>query len=420
MTAVTQQAPEGLTRRNRRFGVFSVACAALMLAVFTNVPAGSQATFILNDARGQAIDIPLLVVSVTPAVIVMAVIVLAIAGVQFTRGFGRRSVLMAGVVAMLLVAAFLTWAAADSAVSLIALLRGTVRSATPIALGAMAGVLGERSGVINIAIEGQLVSGAFAAAITSTVFASAWIGLGGGILAGMLIGAMLAVLTIHFRADQIVSGVVLWVLAVGTTSFLATQVLGRDAAAYNTPVRFPSLEIPILSQIPIIGPVLFRHTIIGFLMFIGVAALSFALFQTRWGLRLRSVGEHPKAADTVGINVLATRYKAIILGGAFAGVGGAWFTLDATGQFSREMTGGRGFIALAAMLVGRHSPVGAFGAALLFGFATGLATAVQRLPVPIPSTLMLTAPYVITILVVAGLVGRLRPPAAIGKPYIKE
>ena len=409
-----------MARRNRRFGVFSLLCAVVMATVFATVPAGTQATFVLTDARGAAITVPNLVVSVAPAVVVMTVIVLAIAGVQFTRGFGRWSVWMAGAVALLLVAAFLTWAAADAAVSLVALFRGTIRSATPIALGAMCGVLCERAGIINIAIEGQLVAGAFTAAVVSTVFASAWIGLGGGVLAGMLIGGMLAILTIKFHADQIVSGVVLWVLSVGSTSFLASQVLARDAAAYNTPVRFASLEIPGLAQIPFLGPVLFRHTIIGFAMFIAVVALTYALFQTRWGLRLRSVGEHPKAADTVGIKVLATRYKAVILGGAFAGLGGAWFTLDATGQFSREMSGGRGFIALAAMLVGRYHPVGAFGAAILFGFASGLATSVQRLPVPIPSTLMLTAPYLITILVVAGLVGRLRPPAAGGKPYIKE
>jgi len=420
VSAATLNAPIDVGRRNRRFGYFSLLCAVVMATVFATVPAGAQATFVLTDARGAAIIIPNLVVSVTPAVLVLTAVVLGIAAVQFTRGFETRAVIAAGVVAALFVAAFLTWAAADSNVSLIALFRGTVRSATPIALGAMCGVLCERGGVINIAIEGQLVAAAFTAAVVSTVFSSAWIGLGGGVLAGMLVGAMLALLIIRFRADHIVSGVVLWVLAVGTTSFMATQVLGREAARFNTPVRFPSLEIPGLSQIPILGPVLFRHTVIGYAMFIAVGVLSFALFKTRWGLRLRSVGEHPKAADTVGIKVLATRYKAVILGGAFAGIGGAWFTLDATGQFSREMTGGRGFIALAAMLVGRYSPGGAFAAALLFGFASGLATSVQRLPVPIPSTLMLTAPFVVTILVVAGLVGRLRPPAANGTHYVKE
>jgi general nucleoside transport system permease protein len=155
-------------------------------------------------------------------------------------------------------------------------------------------------------------------------------------------------------------------------------------------------------------------------MFAAVLFLQYALFQTRWGLRLRSVGEHPKAADTVGIKVLATRYKAVLIGGMFAGIGGAYFTLDAVGSFSREMSGGRGFIALAAMLVGRYSPVGAFGAALIFGFADSLATSLQLLQVPVPSDLLLTAPYVVTLLVVAGLIGRLRVPAADGKPYTKE
>lgn len=419
MTALAMQGPIDLTRRNRRFGAFSLLCAVLMASVFTRVPDGARATFVLSDVRGQAVQLPALVVSVTPAVWALAVIVAAIGVVQLTRGFDR-AVAVVGAVAGLLVVAFLIYAAADASLSVIALLRGTIRAATPIAFGALCGVLGERSGVINIAIEGQFLAAAFTAAVVSTVFASAWIGLGGGVLAGMLIAFMLGALSIRFKADQIVSGVVLLVLATGVTSFLTTQVLTREAAAFNTPIRFPTLAVPVLSEIPLIGPILFRQTVLGFAMFAAVIILQYALFQTRWGLRLRSVGEHPKAADTVGINVHLTRYKALILGGAVAGLGGSWFTLDAVGQFSREMSGGRGFIALAAMLVGRHSPVGAFGAALIFGFADALATSVQRLPVPIPSTLMLTAPFVVTILVVAGLVGRLRPMGAIGTPYSKE
>lgn len=420
MTAVALQGPIDIRRRNRRFGYFSVFCVVLMLTVFTRVPSGARATLVLTGARGETITLPALVIAVQPAIWVLAIIVAAIAVVQFTRGFERRAVPVAGAVAGLLVVGFLLFAAADASVSVVGLLRGTVRAATPIAFGALCGVLGERSGVINIAIEGQFLAGAFTAAVVSTVFASAWIGLGGGVAASMLIAFMLAALTIRFRADHIVSGVVLLVLATGVTSFLTTQVLTREAARFNTPVRFPTISIPVLSDIPLLGSILFRQTVLGFAMFAAVIILQYALFQTRWGLRLRSVGEHPRAADTVGINVLATRYKALLLGGAVAGLGGSWFTLDAVGQFSREMSGGRGFIALAAMLVGRHSPVGAFGAALIFGFADALATTVQRLPVPIPSTLMLTAPFVVTILVVAGLVGRLRPMGAIGTAYVKE
>jgi general nucleoside transport system permease protein len=410
---------EALRGRNRRFGYFSILVAAIMGAIFTRSPRGDTATFILNDARGQLFELPNLSLPVVPTVLVLTGAVLAIAFRQFTAGFGRRTVLVVGIVGGLFVIAFLTWAAAGGNLSLVGLLRGSIARATPIALGALAGVLCERAGVINIAIEGQFLAGAFAAAVFSSIAGDPWVGLLGGIGAGVLIAFMLAGLSIKFRADQIVVGVVLIVFATGVTSFLTTQILVPNQAL-NSPSRFPTISIPLLSDIPLIGPVLFRQSILVFGMFAAVIGLQYALFQTRWGLRLRSVGEHPKAADTVGIKVLATRYKAVLLGGVFAGIGGAYFTLDAVGSFSKDMSGGRGFIALAAMLVGRYNPIGAFGAALIFGFADSLATALQLLRVPVPSDLLLTAPYLVTILVVAGLIGRLRPPAADGQPYVKQ
>lgn len=417
--SATLLAPAAQARRNRRFGIFSVLLAAVMGSVFASSARGDRATFVLNDARGQLFELPDLVLPVVPTVIVLTVAVLVIAAKQLTGGFGTRSVLVVGVVAGLFVLAFLTWAAADGQLSVVGLLRGTIARATPIALGALAGVLCERAGVINIAIEGQFLAGAFTAALFSSLASNPWVGLVGGIGAGVLVAFMLAGLSIRFKADQIVVGVVLIVFATGVTSFLTTQVLVPNPNL-NSPSRFPSLAIPVLSEIPIIGPVLFRQTVLVFGMFAAVIGLQYALFQTRWGLRLRSVGEHPKAADTVGIKVLPTRYKAVLLGGVFAGIGGAFFTLDAVGSFSKDMSGGRGFIALAAMLVGRYSPVGAFGAALIFGFADSLATSLQLLRVPVPSDLLLTAPYLVTLLVVAGLIGRLRVPAADGKPYEKE
>jgi general nucleoside transport system permease protein len=418
--SATTMAPGALKRRNQRFGIFSILAAAVMLLVFATTNRGDRATFVLN-ARGQEqlFQLPDITVLVVPTVLFLAAGVLVIAFRQFTGGFGSKSVVMVGVVAGLFVLAFLTWAAADGNLSLVGLLRGTVARATPIALGALAGVMCERAGVINIAIEGQLLAAAFAAAVFSSLANNPWVGLAGALGAGLLVAGMLGGLTIKFKADQIVIGVVLIVFATGVTSFLTTQVLVPNPEL-NSPSRFPTLQIPVLSELPFFGPIFFRQTILVFAMFAAVIVLQFALFQTRWGLRLRSVGEHPKAADTVGIKVLATRYKAVLLGGVFAGLGGAYFTLDAVGSFSREMTGGRGFIALAAMLVGRYSPVGAFGAALIFGFADAVATSLQLLQVPVPSDLLLTAPYLVTLLVVAGLIGRLRVPAADGKPYTKE
>jgi general nucleoside transport system permease protein len=415
----TTMTPAAQRRRERKFGVFSLVMLAIMLGVFASTSRGTQATFVLNDARGQLFALPDLVVPVLATVVVLSAVVAAIAARQFTRGFGSRAVVIVGVVALLFVIAFLTWAAAGGQLSLVGLLRGSLARATPIALGALAGVLCERAGVINIAIEGQFLAGAFTAAVFSSIASNPWVGLLGGIAAGVLVAFMLAGLSIRFQADQIVVGVVLIVFATGVTSFLNTQILS-GSPELNSPTRFPTIAIPVLSEIPLIGPVLFRQSILVFGMIAAVIILQFGLFQTRWGLRLRSVGEHPKAADTVGINVLATRYRAVLLGGVLAGIGGSWWTLDAVGQFSREMTGGRGFIALAAMLVGRYSPVGALGAALIFGFSDQLATSLQLLRIPVPSDLLLTAPFVVTIIVVAGLIGRLRVPAADGKPYNKE
>ncbi len=415
----TTLAPAAQRRRERRFGMFSVLLLAVMLGVFASTTRGDRATFILNDARGQLFELPDLVLPVLPTVVLLSAVVAGIAARQFTRGFGSRAVVIVGVVALLFVIAFLTWAAAGGQLSVVGLLRGSLARATPIALGAMAGVLCERAGVINIAIEGQFLAGAFTAAVVSSIASNPWVGLLGGISAGVLVAFMLAGLSIKFQADQIVVGVVLIVFATGVTSFLNTQVLSGNPQL-NSPTRFTAIAVPVLSEIPLIGPVLFRQSLLVFGMIAAVIILQYGLFQTRWGLRLRSVGEHPKAADTVGIHVLATRYKAVLLGGVFAGIGGSWWTLDAVGQFSREMTGGRGFIALAAMLVGRYSPVGAFGAALIFGFSDQLATSLQLLRVPVPSDLLLTAPYLVTIVVVAGLIGRLRVPAADGKPYVKQ
>jgi len=406
-------------KREVRFASFTLALGLAIPLLFLRGGPAEVATFVLNDARGERFLLPALAVPVVPTLIVLSILVLALGTMLLLRGSGRRAPVVVGGAGGLFVVALLVWATAGSSMSLIALFRGALFASVPIAFGAMAGVLNERAGVINIAIEGQFLAGAFTAAVAASILGSAWFGLLGGIAAGALIGLMLAGLTIRYQADQIVSGVVLIVLATGVTSFLTSQLLAANTG-WNSPVRFRATALPILSDIPLVGSIVFRQTFLVYLMLIMVVVLQFALFRTRWGLRLRSVGEHPAAADTVGIDVLRTRYRAVVLGGVLAGIGGSWFTLEAASQFSKEMTGGRGFIALAAMLVGRYSPVGALSAAFLFGFADSLATTLQRLPVPLPSTLLRATPYVITLLVVAGLVGRLRVPAADGKPYIKQ
>lgn len=407
-----------VSTRERRFGVFAIVLAAGTVLMFALDGEASVARFQLNLGDTFA-TLPDLVVPVAATAWILAILMAAIGTYQLLRGFGDRATLALGVVLLLFVAAFLTWAVGGTQLNLVSLARGTIRGAVPLTFGALAGVMCERSGVINIAIEAQLLTGAFGAAVGASVADDPWVGLIVGLLVGAAIGWILAVLSIRYHADQIIVGVVLIVFATGLTAFLTGQLLSPNPQ-WNAPTRFSPVTIPVLGEIPIVGPLIFGQSVIVYLMFATVLAVHYVLFKTRYGLRIRSVGEHPKAADTVGIDVHRIRYSAVIIGGAIAGIGGAYFTLDSAAQFSRDMSAGRGFIALAAMLVGRYHPVGAFGAALIFGFAESLATSLSIVGVPIPSDFLLMAPYLVTILVVAGIVGRVRMPAADGQPYVKE
>jgi ABC-type uncharacterized transport system permease subunit len=281
-------------------------------------------------------------------------------------------------------------------------------------------VIGERAGVTIIAIESNLLAGAFTAAIAGSLTDSPWVGLLAAMVASALVSLVLAVFTITYRVNQIIVGVVLNVLVIGLTSFFYSLVLVPNTEALNATTRFARIQIPLLEQIPVIGPVLFDQTIIVYLMYVMVPAVWFALFRTRWGLRIRAVGEHPRAADTVGIDVLRTRFRALLVAGAVGGIGGAFYTVVSINQFNKEMTAGAGFIALAAMIFGKWDPIRAALAGLLFGFATNLQNVLAVVGSPVPSQFMLMLPYVVTLFAVAGLVGRSRPPAALATPYTKE
>jgi simple sugar transport system permease protein len=246
-----------------------------------------------------------------------------------------------------------------------------------------------------------------------------WAGVFGALAVGALLGAFLAWLTIRFRVDQIIAGVVINIFALGMTSFLATRVLA-EAQDLNAAPQFASLRIPILADIPLLGSIFFNHNFFIYATFLLVVLLHLGFFYTRWGLRSRSVGEHPRAADTAGINVFRTRYRNVILGGLIAGFGGAFLSLTQVSRFEENMTAGIGFIGLAAMIFGRWMPFGALAAGLVFGFARALQQKLGILATPIPSEFLLMIPYLVTIIVVAGLAGRARPPAADGQPYIKE
>jgi simple sugar transport system permease protein len=254
----------------------------------------------------------------------------------------------------------------------------------------------------------------------ATVTGSLWLGLICGALAGSLVGVLLAVFAIGYRVDQVVLGVVLNTLVLGLTGYLFDGLMVPYQNTLNSPATFAAIKIPLLGDIPIIGPIFFDATIFLYLTYIALAGVQVGLFSTRWGLRTRAIGEHPIAADTVGINVIAMRYRNVIAAGLIAGVGGAYFTIGSVGAFGADMTSGEGYIALAAMIFGRYTPIGAISAALLFGFTTQLQSIMSTLNTPIQSNLLLATPYVITIIVLAGLVGKVRGPRAEGIPYIKS
>ncbi|WP_052441689.1 ABC transporter permease [Streptacidiphilus anmyonensis] len=319
-----------------------------------------------------------------------------------------------------LVVAFLVWAAAGSSVGLNvpSIIVLTAAGAVPLILGSLSGLMCERSGVVNIAIEGQFLFGAFAAVITASSTGSLWAGAIAGCLGGALMCALLAVFANRYLIEQVVLGVVLNLLASGVTGFLYDRVMSTNGGTYNQAKGFSAIKIPGLSSIPIIGE-LFNQNIIFYLAYVLVPVMWFLLFRTRWGLRTRAVGEHPTAADTVGIKVIGLRYRNVITAGLLSGLGGVWLTLGLASAFGKDMSSGKGYIALAALIVGRWSPIGAFGAAVLFGFATELQVALSSLNTPIPGAYLAMAPYLVTIFVVAAMGGLTRPPAASGKPYIK-
>ena len=327
-----------------------------------------------------------------------------------------------GVVFFLFIVALIAWAAGGQTIpfNVVNLLSGTLNVSIPIMLGALTGVICSTSGVIDIAIEGQLLLGAFCAAIATSVTGSLWLGLICGALAGSLVAVVLAVFAIAYIVDQIVLGVVLNTLVLGLTGYLYNAIMVPYGDTLNNPNTFNPWKIPLLGDIPIIGPVFFDSTVFLYITYVLLALIQVGLFRTRWGLRTRAVGEHPVAADTVGIRVLAIRYRNVIISGLIAGIGGAYFTIGSVGAFGPNMSSGEGYIALAAMIFGRYRPFGAIGAALLFGFTTQLQSILSSINVPIQSDLLLLTPYVVTIVVVAGLVGKVRGPRAEGVPYVKS
>jgi general nucleoside transport system permease protein len=391
-----------------------------MFLLFTpGTEAGQTAKFGMNLTNSAALKIPDIILPVQTSLYVLSFIVVFLGAFQMARGIRSPGALL-GIFAFAFVAAFLIWATKGKSLSLIGMLSSSLVRATPIALAALCGVISERAAVVNIGIEGIMLIAAQASVVAATLSGSMTLGLFVGIFAGALVAAFHAFLVIRFKVDQIVSGVAINIFATGATSFLSSKYLQHQGDLLNNSGTYPIIQVPLLSKIPVLGPILFENNLIVYLTLLIVIVLHIVLYYTPWGLRTRAVGEHPKAADTLGINVFFVRYVNVIIGGMIAGLGGVYFTLGSVGRFDEVMTAGKGFIGLAAMIFGNWNPIGAFTSSLIFGFADSLQIKMQILSVPIPSSILAMAPYIVTMIVLTGVVGRAIPPAADGSPYEKQ
>ena len=409
----------GGIRRRMTVGIFLLVEAAA-LALLLIGTRGMVSTFVLASKRaGVDIPAPDLVIP-TWATILVVVFLVGLAAVwQLIKGFKRytNSVLITMISFGIIL--FLIWAARDKSLNLTGMLVSSVISATPIALAALSGIYSERSGVVNIGIEGMILMGAFISVVVASVTHILILGFLAGILAGMLLGALHAVLSIRYRINQIISGTGIIILSLGITNYFYRAFLNPIPALNNSGSVLASLPIPLLWRIPVIGPILFNQSPVIYIMFLMIIFTQIFYYYTKWGLRIRSVGENPKAADTLGINVFRLRYISVLVSGAIAGFAGSYMSIGQIGFFQESMSAGKGFLGLAAMIFGNWNPGGAFLGSIIFGFFDSWQNKLSILQVGIPSEFLAMAPYIATMVVLAGFVGRSRMPAADGTPYKK-
>lgn len=417
-TQVMRRTADAAQQRRWLVGAIIVAIGLASLWLFAlTVPADEISKYRFTGG-GDPVQLPTVDLPTQTVNLILVAMLIGLGAFHALVGI-RRTSLLFGIIAFLVMSLFLTWSIRGASLNLTGLVESTFLRAVPFLLGALSGIMCERSGIINIAIEGMMLTAAFISVIVASATDNLWIGLAAGLVSGGLIAGIHAVLSIKFKVDQIISGTVINIFAVGITNYLTLRwlIINQDL---NNSGTFSKLPIPGLSQVPIVGTILFNQNILFYSALVLMLVVNFVLFSTRWGLRTRAVGEHPKAADTLGVNVLRIRYVNVILAGMIAALAGCFLTLGSVGRFDKLMTNGRGFIALAAMIFGNWNPFGAFGASLLFGFADSLQLKLQILTSVIPSEFLLMAPYLVTMIILAGVVGRVRPPAAEGTPYEKQ
>ncbi|HUQ44668.1 MAG TPA: ABC transporter permease [Candidatus Limnocylindria bacterium] len=418
---------EGLAARRalRDARIRGVIFAAFGVLAFylasSSLNTAAKFSFWLDEQGGQSLPI-------TTTVGLLWIVAGVAAGVvgllQFLRGAAFRWRPWLILVVAPWIVALLAGLLAGKPANLSGTLSGSLELAVPLTLGAMAGILSERSGMFNIALEGKMLVGACVASVVSSLvmlatgngLVSTLVGIMVAMAASGLLGLLLAWLGIRHKVDQIIAGTVINIGAVGITNFLFLRFLSRNTQ-YNQPPSVEAMRLPLLSEIPVLGPILFSNRPYVYVVYFVVIALTYMLFRTRWGLRLRASGEKPQAAGTVGINVIAIRYRSLLLAGLICGLAGSYLSMASGGRFGMEIAAGKGYIALAAVIFGAWHPVGAFAAALVFGFAGTTQTLLSVLGVDVPPQLLNSVPYLVTIVVVAGVVGRVRGPAAAGQPY---
>ena len=396
-----------------RAGLFAL--LTLLSLAITSGSAGVEGNFAFWVDKVGGTDVAFSV----PVVLLWAAVTAgfgAMAALQFVRGARFRWRLAIGLVSPFLVFALLARLLDGTSANLTVFFTSTLLYTVPVGIGALAGIVSERSGILNISIEGKLLFGAMIGSIASSITGIAIAGPIAGAIFGALVSLFFAWLGIRYRVDQIIAGTVINIGALGVTTFAYLRIL-QPYSEFNRPIGITPIQIPFLADIPVLGPILFSLSPFFYIAVGLVLFFTYMIYRTRWGLRLRAAGEQPSAAGTVGIDVVKLRYRAMLIAGLLAGFAGSYISLSGTGGFGINTSAGQGFIALAAVIFGAWNPVYAFGAALIFGMTSAATTLLSGLGVTIPPQILLSMPYIVTIIVVAGLIGRVRAPASAGRPY---
>ena len=407
------EAHRQLIRSRIRAVLFALLTALSVLVTTGSAGVAGHFSFWADKVGGTEIvlDFPVIALWLAATIVLATISIL-----QFLRGAAFRWRLAIGLLAPIVVFGLLARLLNGTPANLTVFFTSALSFTIPVGIGALAGIVAERSGFLNIAIEGKLLFGAMAGAVASSITGIAIAGPLAGAVIGLLVSLFLAWLGIRYKVDQIIAGTVINIGAVGITSAAYIRIL-QVQTEFNRPISVEPLSIPVLSSIPIIGPILFSLSPYFYASILLVAFFTYMIYKTRWGLRLRAAGEQPNAAGTVGVDIVKLRYRAMMIAGLLAGFAGSYISLSGTGGFGINTSAGMGFIALAAVIFGGWNPVFAFGASLIFGMTTSATTLLSGLGVGLPPQILLSMPYVVTIIVVAGLIGRVRGPASAGRPY---